>query len=92
MSFFIMNKFGHYFVVEEPIDTNKLVHCTCFDSLDALLEAAADNSGCSVDELNGSEIRVLQREGVWHETTHSGQLIPIEDALSIHDFLSEYEL
>ena len=91
MPLFIMNKFGHYFVVEAAIDTNKLVRCTCFDSLDALLEAAAVNSGCSVEELNGSEIRVLQHEDVWHESTHRGELIPIDDTLSIYDFLSEYE-
>mgnify|MGYP001167852896 FL=1 len=92
MPLFIMNKFGHYFVVESTIDTSKLDGCSCFDSLNALLEAAALNTECSAEELDGSEIRVLQRDGKWHETTHSGQLIPIEDALSIYDFLSNYEL
>ncbi|OUX84050.1 MAG: hypothetical protein CBB95_17855 [Alteromonas sp. TMED35] len=91
MSLFIMNKFGHYFVVESTIDTSKLDGCSCFDSLNALLEAAALNTECSVEELNGSEIRVLQHEDVWHESTHRGELIPIDDTLSIYDFLSEYE-
>lgn len=92
MPYFIMNMFGHYFVVESELDTNELDSCTCFDSLDALLEATAKNSGCSFDDLVGSEIRVIQHDNAWFESTHSGGLIPTDDASSIYDFLSNYEL
>lgn len=89
---FIMNKFGHFFVVESKIDISKLERCTCFSSLDALLEAAAEYSGYSPDELMGSEIRVLQRSGVLYESTHRGELLPIDETTPISDFLSNYEL
>ena len=92
MPYFIMNVLGHYFVVESEIDTNKLDGCTCFDSLDTLLATAAQKTECTIDELEGSEIRIFKVDGVWHETTHHGELIPIDNAQSIYDFLSSYEL
>tara|TARA_Y100000296_G_scaffold12712_3_gene14779 strand:- start:5801 stop:6079 length:279 start_codon:yes stop_codon:yes gene_type:complete len=92
MPHFIMNVLGHFFVVESEIDTNKLDGCTCFDSLDTLLAAAAKNTECTIEDLQGCEIRIFKVDGDWHETTHRGELIPIDDAQSIYDFLSNYEL
>ncbi|WP_104046327.1 hypothetical protein [Vibrio jasicida] len=89
----VLNKHGHYFKVRSKIDTSKLEGCALFDSLEELLQAAADKQGLEIDEILGTDYLFFfdEAKGEWVECCERGICSRvILKGRSIEKYLSEW--
>ncbi|CAH7261688.1 conserved hypothetical protein [Vibrio chagasii] len=66
---FVLNKFNHYLIVNGEINTGAMEGCKFFANASKLYIAAAEATKCTLDEIHGNEIILVQTTD--HNDKHS---------------------
>lgn len=95
MAVYVLNEDGAYFVISQFVDVsiNLLMDkgCRIFNSIDDLYDAASDENDLDRDDIEGTELRIFERDGdeYCYDYTHDHE----EDISGLVEFyIADYVL
>ena len=93
--FFISNRDAYYFTVNQdvPVDKEKLIKlgCVFHESLDHMYSYVMETLHLDRDEVDGSEILIINQDGLLNESQHARFYeLELKSGESINDYIAKY--